>query len=68
MGSRAAAERLLAAGAVLVDGELRGKSFKLAGGEEIAIEPPAPAAEEPPVPLPELTLIGWLLSVNVPPF
>ena len=56
MGSRAAAERLLAAGAVLVDGEPRGKSFRLAGGEEIAIEPPAPAAEEPSVPLPELTV------------
>ncbi len=31
---------------MLVDGEARGKSHKLAGGEEIAIEPP-PAAEEP---------------------
>jgi 23S rRNA pseudouridine1911/1915/1917 synthase len=41
---------------VLVDGERRSKSFKLIGGEEIAIEPPAPAAEEPPVPLPELTV------------
>jgi 23S rRNA pseudouridine1911/1915/1917 synthase len=41
---------------VLVDGEARSKSFRLAGGEEIAIEPPAPVAEEPSVPLPELTL------------
>ncbi len=56
MGSRGAAERLLSAGAVLVDGEARAKSFRLAGGEEIAIEPPAPVAEEPSVPLPELTL------------
>jgi len=56
VGSRAAAERLLAAGAVLVDGEPHGKSFRLAGGEEISIEPPAPAAEEPSVPLPELTI------------
>ena len=36
MGSRAAAERLLEAGAVLVDGRARSKSHKLAGGEEIA--------------------------------
>jgi 23S rRNA pseudouridine1911/1915/1917 synthase len=56
VGSRGAAERLLSAGAVLVDGEARAKSFKLAGGEEIAIEPPAPIAEKPPVPLPELTV------------
>jgi 23S rRNA pseudouridine1911/1915/1917 synthase len=55
VGSRGAAERLLSAGAVLVDGESRGKSHRLAGGEEIAIEPP-PAAEEPAVPLPELTI------------
>jgi 23S rRNA pseudouridine1911/1915/1917 synthase len=41
---------------VLVDGEGRGKSFRLAGGEEITIEPlPAPAAEAS-VPLPELTV------------
>jgi 23S rRNA pseudouridine1911/1915/1917 synthase len=33
IGSRAAAERLLAAGAVLVDGEPRPKSHRLAGGE-----------------------------------
>jgi 23S rRNA pseudouridine1911/1915/1917 synthase len=56
VGSRGAAERLLSAGAVLVDGEARGKSFRLGGGEEIAIEPPSPVAEEPSVPLPELTL------------
>jgi 23S rRNA pseudouridine1911/1915/1917 synthase len=56
VGSRAAAERLLAAGAVLVDGEPRGKSHKLAGGEEIEIEAPAPAVEEPPVEPPELTI------------
>jgi 23S rRNA pseudouridine1911/1915/1917 synthase len=55
VGSRAAAERLLAVGAVLVDGEPRGKSFRLTGGEEIAIEPP-PAADVPSVPLPELTV------------
>jgi 23S rRNA pseudouridine1911/1915/1917 synthase len=55
VSSRAAAERLLSAGAVLVDGEPRGKSHKLVGGEEIEIEAP-PEREEPSVPLPELTL------------
>ena len=57
MGSRAAAERLLDAGAVLVDGQARGKSHKLAGGEEIEIAPP-PAADdaEPAVAPPELTV------------
>jgi 23S rRNA pseudouridine1911/1915/1917 synthase len=56
VGSRAAAERLLEAGAVLVDGRARSKSHKLAGGEEIAIEPPEQAAEAPDVALPELTV------------
>ena len=56
MGSRAAAERLLDAGAVLVDGQARGKSHRLAGGEEIEIQPPAPAAAAPAVPPPELTV------------
>jgi 23S rRNA pseudouridine1911/1915/1917 synthase len=56
VGSRAAAERLLSAGAVLVDGEARGKSHRLAGGEAITIEPPAQAAPEPDVALQELAL------------
>ncbi len=48
IGSRAAAERALAAG-VLVDGEQRPKSQKLAGGEEVELEPPArPSAELEP--------------------
>ena len=53
VGSRAAAGRLLAQGAVLVDGELQPKSHRLAGGEEIAFEaPPAgPALEPENVPL-----------------
>jgi len=38
-----------------VDGQARGKSHRLVGGEEIEIEPPAKAAAAPPVPLPELT-------------
>jgi 23S rRNA pseudouridine1911/1915/1917 synthase len=56
VGSRAAAERLLAAAAVHVDGELRGKSHKLAGGEELAIDPPEPAPEQPRAAPPELTI------------
>ena len=51
MGSRAAAERLLADGAVLVDGERLPKSHRLGGGEDVALEPgtevvPELAAEE----------------------
>ncbi len=42
IGSRAVAERLLSAGAVLVDGRPRAKSHKLGGGEELEFEPPAP--------------------------
>jgi 23S rRNA pseudouridine1911/1915/1917 synthase len=56
VGSRTAAERLLSAGAVLVDGQARGKSHKLAGGEKIEIESPEPAAETPSLPAPELTV------------
>jgi 23S rRNA pseudouridine1911/1915/1917 synthase len=44
LGSRAHAERLIGEGAVLVDGERRPKSFRVAGGEEIAAE--VPEAEE----------------------
>jgi 23S rRNA pseudouridine1911/1915/1917 synthase len=41
IGSRAAAERLLAAGGVTVDGAApRVKSHRLAGGEEVELEPP----------------------------
>ncbi|MEO5633245.1 RluA family pseudouridine synthase [Gaiella sp.] len=39
--SRAFAERLIAGGLVLVDGEVRGKSFRLEGGEEITVQIPA---------------------------
>jgi len=56
VGSRAAAGRLLEAGAVLVDGRARGKSHKLLGGEEITIEPQEPAPAEPHVAPPELTV------------
>jgi 23S rRNA pseudouridine1911/1915/1917 synthase len=40
VGSRGVAERLLAAGAVLVDGRELGKSHRLAGGEQLEFEPP----------------------------
>ena len=44
VGTRAAAERLLAAGAVLVDGLRRPKSHKLQGGEEVELDT-SPIAE-----------------------
>jgi 23S rRNA pseudouridine1911/1915/1917 synthase len=40
LGSRAAAERLLGEGRVLVDGAARPKSHRLAGGEEIELDIP----------------------------
>jgi 23S rRNA pseudouridine1911/1915/1917 synthase len=40
IGSRAAAERLLASGAVLLDGDAPAKSRRLSGGEELAVELP----------------------------
>ena len=46
VGSRAAAERLLASGAVLVDGAARAKSHRLEGGEEVDFEPPERAVSE----------------------
>jgi 23S rRNA pseudouridine1911/1915/1917 synthase len=44
IGSRAEAERLLAEGRVLVDGVRRPKSHRLAGGETLEIDLPAPRA------------------------
>jgi 23S rRNA pseudouridine1911/1915/1917 synthase len=47
VGSRSAAEKLLSLGTVLVDGEVRAKSHRLEGGEEITFDPPAgPASLE----------------------
>ena len=43
VGSRSLAERLIAEGAVLVDGEPRSKSHRLEGGEEVVVEIPAAA-------------------------
>lgn len=48
VGSRGAAERLLAAGSVRVDGEVRPKSHKLQGGETLELDlPDAPAPSAP---------------------
>jgi 23S rRNA pseudouridine1911/1915/1917 synthase len=56
VGSRAAAARLLAGGAVAVDGEPRAKSHRLAGGEEIELgpleQPEAPPPPELDLPIP----------------
>jgi 23S rRNA pseudouridine1911/1915/1917 synthase len=60
---------LLEAGAVLVDGQPRGKSHKLAGGEDIELEPPAPPAPERVAPPPDLTVVHadrHLLVVDKP--
>jgi 23S rRNA pseudouridine1911/1915/1917 synthase len=40
VGSRGLAERLILAGAVVVDGEPRAKSFRLEGGEDVQVELP----------------------------
>jgi 23S rRNA pseudouridine1911/1915/1917 synthase len=47
VGTRALAESLVAAGAVLVDGRRRPKSHRLAGGEELDVELPAERGLEP---------------------
>jgi 23S rRNA pseudouridine1911/1915/1917 synthase len=54
VGSRAEAERVLAAGSVLVDGATRSKSHRLTGGEDVELElepaaSPAPALGPEPV-------------------
>jgi 23S rRNA pseudouridine1911/1915/1917 synthase len=49
IGSRAVAERLLAAEGVRVDGRMRAKSYRLEGGEELEFEPPpAPTSDLEP--------------------
>src|SRR5258706_15913735 len=55
VGSRGAAERLLEAGTVRVDGSTRGKSHKLAGGETVEFEF-AEAPTEPEVAPLDLTI------------
>ena len=68
VGSRSLAERLIADGAVLVDGAARPKSHRLEGGEEIVVELPPEAA---PLEAEEMELrIAWqdehLLVVDKP--
>jgi 23S rRNA pseudouridine1911/1915/1917 synthase len=55
IGSRGAAERLLAAGAVRVGGVARGKSHKLTGGETVELEL-LPEAAQPEIAPPELAV------------
>jgi 23S rRNA pseudouridine1911/1915/1917 synthase len=70
VGSRAAAERLVSGGAVLVDGVARPKSHRLAGGEEIRFEPPEAPAELEDEAEPTGLSIAWedehLLVVDKP--
>jgi len=47
LGSRSRAQRLLAAGAVTLDGRAVAKSAKLAGGEAVAVDESLDLAEEP---------------------
>ena len=47
VGTRTLAERLVRDGAVLVDGEVRPKSHRLEGGEELEVELPEAQAIEP---------------------
>jgi 23S rRNA pseudouridine1911/1915/1917 synthase len=53
LGSRAAAERAVEAGA-LVDGRARPKSYRLEGGEEVELAEAVPVEELPPPPEPRL--------------
>jgi 23S rRNA pseudouridine1911/1915/1917 synthase len=68
VGSRGLAERLIADGAVLVDGERRAKSHRLAGGEDVVVELPPEAA--PLVPEEMNLRVAWedehLLVVDKP--
>jgi 23S rRNA pseudouridine1911/1915/1917 synthase len=67
LGSRAAAERAIDAGA-LVDGVARPKSFRLEGGEVVALRDEVPEADLPAPPAPPIV---WedehLLVVDKPP-
>jgi 23S rRNA pseudouridine1911/1915/1917 synthase len=68
VGSRSVAERLIASGAVLVDGERRPKSHRLEGGEEVVVD--LPEAEAPLEPEPMELDVVWedehLLVVDKP--
>jgi 23S rRNA pseudouridine1911/1915/1917 synthase len=69
VASRAAAERLLADGSVLVDGAVRPKSHRLEGGEEVAVELAADRPAAAPAQTPELRIAyedDHLLVVDKP--
>jgi 23S rRNA pseudouridine1911/1915/1917 synthase len=70
VGSRAAAERLLEEGAVVVDGEQRQKSYRLEGGEEVELDVTDPATgtvlEREEVPLRIVYEDDHLLVVDKP--
>lgn len=69
LGSRTAAQRLIDAGAVTVDGEARPKRYVLAGGERIVVREPEPVEtpDAPPAPF----AVAWedehLLVIDKPP-
>lgn len=46
IGSRAAAQKLIGEGLVLVDGKPRGKNYRVSAGEEIVSQAPLPAVTE----------------------
>jgi 23S rRNA pseudouridine1911/1915/1917 synthase len=69
-GSRAAAQRLIDAGHVTVDGAARPKRHVLAGGETVAVEEPVSEAAEPAVPPAPFAIAyedEYLLVVDKPP-
>jgi 23S rRNA pseudouridine1911/1915/1917 synthase len=69
VGSRSAAERLLAEGRVLVDGAARGKSYRLEGGERLELDLPErrePTFEPEDVPLTVVWEDEHLLLVDKP--
>jgi len=66
--SRAAAQRLIEAGAVLVDGEPRPKNHRMAPGSRVTVS--EPAAEPGPVAGPEIAIVledDQLIVVDKPP-
>jgi 23S rRNA pseudouridine1911/1915/1917 synthase len=67
VGTRAAAERLVAEASVTVDGAVRPKSHRLEGGEEVVFEPPVVVAVEPePIHVPVAFEDEHLLVVDKP--
>jgi 23S rRNA pseudouridine1911/1915/1917 synthase len=67
VGSRAAAERLIAAGSVTVDGRRRPKSHRVAAGEEVALAAPPPdGTEAAQVPFAVVLEDEYLLVVDKP--